>query len=76
MKSIQLRSHIGPDGLLQVQLPDCQDEEVEVLVVYQPIQPQVKRQWSPAFLDAAGAWQGEPLVREPQPQPTDRESLL
>ena len=75
MRSIQLKSHIGADGLLQVELPDCQEQDVEVLIVYQPVQKPIKRQWSQAFLSTAGSWQGESLIRESQPVPTDRESL-
>jgi hypothetical protein len=76
MKSIQLNSHIGQDGLLQVQLPDCQNEDVEVLIVYQPIHNVPQRQWSRGFLESAGAWRGEPLSRASQPQPSERKPLL
>jgi hypothetical protein len=37
MKSIQLKTHIGSDGILQVQMPpEVKNVELEVLVVFQP----------------------------------------
>ncbi|MFG6099174.1 hypothetical protein SPB21_28260 [Leptothoe sp. ISB3NOV94-8A] len=76
MKTIRLRSHVNESGLLQVQLPDHHNEEVEILIVYQPVQATQKRQWSQKFLDLFGAWQGEPLVRAPQGNQPEREPLL
>ena len=35
MHSIKLKSHIGSDGLLQVHLPEMQDTDIEVVIVYQ-----------------------------------------
>ncbi len=32
-----------------------------------------KRQWSSEFLSVFGAWQGEPLVRAPQEEASERE---
>jgi hypothetical protein len=37
MHSITLKSHIGKDGLLKVHLPDMQDTDIEVVIVYQTI---------------------------------------
>ena len=76
MKTIRLRSYINESGLLQVQLPDHHNEEVEILIVYQPIQKNQKRQWSQSFLNLFGAWKGEPLVREPQGHQPEREQLF
>jgi hypothetical protein len=61
MKTIRTRSRVDRNGLLQIQLPDHYDEEVEILIVYQPIQATQKRQWSQNFLDLFGNWKGEPL---------------
>jgi hypothetical protein len=37
MQSLQFKTHIGSDGLLQVQMPpEVKDIELEVLVVFQP----------------------------------------
>jgi hypothetical protein len=35
MQSITLKSHIGQDGLLKVHLPDMQNTDIEVVIVYQ-----------------------------------------
>ncbi len=38
METIKLRSHIGIDGMLQIQTPtDLKDTSVEVVVVVQPL---------------------------------------
>jgi hypothetical protein len=40
------------------------------------LQTSQKRQWSAEFLSTFGAWEGEPLVREPQEEQTKREFPL
>jgi hypothetical protein len=38
METMKLRSHIGTDGILQIQMPaDFKDTSVEVVVVVQPL---------------------------------------
>jgi hypothetical protein len=75
MESVKLKMHVGKDGLLQIQLPvEITDQDVEVLVSYQPVAATQKRTWSPGFFERTfGAWQGEPLVREPQGDLPERE---
>jgi hypothetical protein len=42
-----------------------------------PIITSKNRRWSPGFFEhTCGAWQGELLVREPQPEAQEREPLL
>jgi hypothetical protein len=42
-----------------------------------PIITSKSRDWSPGFFEhTCGAWQGELLVREPQPEAQEREPLL
>jgi hypothetical protein len=74
MQSIQLKSHIGSDGRLQIDLPDLRDTDVDVIIVYQSAQNAEKRQWSSDFLSMFGAWQGD-LVRAPQGEQPERESF-
>jgi len=39
MHSIKLRSHIGNDRLLQIQLPEgIENTELDIVLVYQPVQ--------------------------------------
>lgn len=76
MQTIQLKAQVDDNGILQIQLPDHSGEELEILLVYQPIQKTQKRQWSQRFLGAFGSWQGEPLEREPQGEQPERDELL
>lgn len=76
MKTIRLKTYVDSNGLLQIQLPEHHDQEVEILVVYQPVQTGQKRQWSQNFLALFGAWQGEPLERASQEIPSERLELL
>lgn len=42
-----------------------------------PVIPSKNRNWSPGFFEqTCGSWQGELLVREPQPETQEREPLL
>ncbi|MDM3849111.1 MAG: hypothetical protein PT118_23645 [Aphanizomenon gracile PMC644.10] len=66
MQSIQITAHVNDQGILQIPLPNHSGEELEILLVYQPISKPKKRQWSQQFLSTFGAWQGESLSREPQ----------
>lgn len=76
MQTIRLQSQVSQDGLLQVQLPDHHGEELEILIVYQPVTSDEstphKRQWSSTFLQAFGAWQGDPLTRAAQEEQAER----
>lgn len=80
MESIKLKSRIGKDGILQVQVPDdLRNQELEIMIIFQPIVlPQEissnqnsdtpeSRGWSPGFFEnVVGSWEGEPLERSPQ----------
>ncbi len=83
MQSITLRSHVGADGILHLQVPvGMTDVDLEVMVI---VQPTVKMDsaktpeelgWSTGFFEKTfGAWQGEPLVREPQGEYEQRDEL-
>jgi hypothetical protein len=73
MLSVTLRSHVGSDGILNLQVPsEIRDAEVEVTVTVTPLslasqanQPE-QRSWQPGFFELAGSWEGEPLVRPEQ----------
>ena len=74
MESLKVKAHIGEDGILSLHLP-ITNQEIEVMVMYQTVTE--KLQWSPDFFEkTCGSWEGEPLVREPQPQYQEREPLL
>lgn len=76
MQSIQLKTYVDAQGILQIQLPEHSGEELEILLVYQPVSKTHKRQWSQEFLATCGAWQGELLVRETQGEQAERDVLL
>ena len=84
MQSIQLKAHVGPDGLLQVQMPsEYKDMDLEAIVIFQPVaaRESVKTPegsgWQPGFFEEViGGWVGEPLVRENQGDYEEREKLF
>lgn len=89
MESIKLKSHIGNDGILQVQVPDdFRNQNFEILIVFQPIsniesqedvlldsKPE-SRGWNSNFFETTiGSWEGEPLERPSQLPYEVREDL-
>lgn len=83
MKSITLRSHVGEDGMLNLQLPlDITNSDLEVVVIVQPIAstetsaPAQASGWMPGFFEEVlGSWEGEPLIRPEQLEYETREEL-
>jgi hypothetical protein len=40
MESIKIRTYIGDDGILQIQLPpEITNQELDVMIVFQPVIP-------------------------------------
>ena len=73
MKSVQIKSHVGKDGILRLQVPvDISDQEMEVLLVLQPVDQKTADMpgssgWPPDFFKiTAGAFKDNPLKREAQ----------
>ncbi len=89
MESIKLKSRIGDDGILRIQVPDnLKNKNFEILVVFQPIiSPEDQSEatqgttpeslgWNPGFFEnVIGSWAGEPLERPPQAPFEIRENL-
>lgn len=84
MQSIKVRSHVGPDGILQLQLPvDLKDTDLEVTVTIRPIAPKLDRNlgvdlgWSEGFFaETAGALaDDDSFFRHPQGEYEVRELL-
>jgi hypothetical protein len=73
MQSVKLRSHVGKDGLLKLEIPlNLVDTDLEVMVVFQPVTstaPGVEDSGWPAnfFEQTYGSFRQEPLSRD-QPQ--------
>ena len=79
---ILIHSHVGADGILQIEVPTkFKDTDLEVTVSIQTVNPVPKKTpeelgWTPGFFErTAGAWEGEPLVREEQGEYEKREEL-
>jgi hypothetical protein len=84
MESIKLNSHVGDDGVLQIQVPvGFKNEDLEVMVIFQRLKsPESKlaalesKGWQPGFFEEViGSWQGEPLERPEQLPYEIREEL-
>lgn len=63
MRSVTLKSHVGEDGVLHLQVPvGVKNATVEVVVVFQtmaPAEPLDERGWPVGFFEeTAGAWAG------------------
>jgi hypothetical protein len=69
MQSIRVRSLIGKNGLLQIQLPETTEgTELDIILVYESA-PQKKTKVS----DFYGCIQDETFIRHTQPEQAERE---
>ena len=84
MQSITLRSHVGPDGILQLRLPvDLKDTDLEVTLTIRPIAPTLDKNlgvdlgWSEGFFaETFGALANDDsFFRHPQGEYEVREPL-
>ncbi|MBD2168871.1 hypothetical protein H6G04_31325 [Calothrix membranacea FACHB-236] len=70
MQSIKLCSHVGSDGILHLEIPvGITDKEMEVMVIYQQIEPSAPAKtpqelgWPPGFFEQTyGSCQDDPIV--------------
>ncbi|MEG4043764.1 hypothetical protein [Microcoleus sp. Pol17_C1] len=84
MQSIKVRSRVGSDGMLHLQIPGgIKDTDLEVIVIFQPIAIATEGKtpedlgWPPGFFERTfGCFQDEPLVRGEQGEYEEREELL
>ena len=82
MNTIQLKTRVGTDGVLKLEIPvEVTETDLEVLVVFQPLARRPTTDpdelgWPAGFFETvAGGWQGEPLARAPQGDYEDRAEL-
>jgi hypothetical protein len=86
MESMKIRTHIGDDGILQIQLPpEIANQELDVVIVFQPVIPESSQTiaktpqelgYSHRFLEnVIGSWEGEPLERPEQLPFDNREKI-
>ncbi|MBE9005939.1 hypothetical protein IQ259_12990 [Fortiea sp. LEGE XX443] len=84
MHSIKLTKRVGEDGILHLDIPvGIADREVEIMVIYQPIEIPKQHKtpeelgWPPGFLEqTAGCLADDPIQRYPQGEYEEREPLL
>ncbi|QLE45739.1 hypothetical protein FD723_36405 (plasmid) [Nostoc sp. C052] len=69
MQSIKLFSHVGSDGIMHLDIPvGITDKEVEVMVIYQQIEPSAAKKTEelgcpPGFFEQTyGSFQDDPMV--------------
>ncbi len=79
MQNITLRSHVGSDGILHLDVPvGLTDADLEVTVTIQPVTPPKAKMpeelgYPAGFFErTAGCFQDEPLVRYPQGELQER----
>ena len=76
---IELKSRVGPDGVLTLKVPiGKEDANREVVVTVQPVAKPAevtfdREEWKRFIEETAGCWQGEPLVRPEQGEFEKRE---
>ncbi|MCF2152046.1 hypothetical protein IQ276_037745 [Desmonostoc muscorum LEGE 12446] len=83
MQSIKLCSHVGGDGILHLEIPvGITDKEMEVVVIYQQIEPSAPPKtpqelgWPAGFFEqTAGSLADDPIQRYPQGEHDTREPL-
>lgn len=83
MVSIQVKAHVGPDGILRLQVPaEFRDTDVEARVVLQPASQngakveKDERGWPVGFFEAtAGSIPDETFKRWPQGEYEARDEL-
>ena len=71
MQSLRVRSLIGKNGLLQIQLPETTEgTELDIILVYESASPKTITK---KLSDFYGSIQDETLIRHPQPEQAERE---
>lgn len=83
MNSIQIRALVDEEGRVELQLPErLHGKLLDLVVVYEPVLEGEQEEaaqpagWPAGLYEAtAGAWQGEPLLREPQDDYEERDVL-
>lgn len=84
MQSITLRSHIGPDGILHLDVPvGVHDAEIEVTVTFLPfapkseVEPPQGKGWPPGFFEETfGCLRDDPLVIDSSGVYEEQDELL
>jgi hypothetical protein len=67
MRTINLHSHVGSDGVLHLDVPvGLADTDLQVVLIVHPSTAPPDN-WQPGFFEEViGSWEGEPLTRPVQ----------
>jgi hypothetical protein len=84
MDSIKIRSHVGKDGILHLDIPlRITDKQVEIMVIYQPIETPKQQKtpeelgWPPGFFERTyGSCQDDPIVIDSEGDFEEREEIV
>jgi hypothetical protein len=84
MHSIKLKKRIGADGVLHLDIPvGITDKEVEIMVIYQPIETPKQQKtpeelgWPPGFFEQTyGSCQDDPIVIDYEGDFEKREEIV
>ncbi len=82
MQSIKIRSRVGEDGILHLNIPlGMKDKEVEVMVIYQSVETGTKTPedlgYPPGFFEQTyGSCQDDPIVIDYEGDFEEREEIL
>jgi hypothetical protein len=84
MQSIKLRSRVGEDGILHLEIPvGITDKDLEVMVIFQPLEPLVQMKtpeelgWPAGFFEQTyGSCQDDPIVIDSEGVFEQREEIL
>ena len=83
MHSIKLTKRVGEDGILHLEIPvGITDKEVEIMVIYQPIEIAKQQKtseelgWPPGFFEQTyGSCQDDPIVIDFEGNFEEREEI-
>ena len=81
MQSVKLRSHVGKDGILKLEIPlNLVNTDLEVMVVFQPVTSAAPgpegSTWPAKFFEQTyGSFRNDPLLRESEGEYETREDL-
>lgn len=84
MKSIKLSKKVGTDGILHLDIPvEIIDTEVEIMVIYQPLQSPIQPNtlddlgYPPGFFEQTyGSCADDPIVIDSEGEFEEREKIL
>ncbi|NWF58200.1 MAG: hypothetical protein HXY43_02480 [Fischerella sp.] len=84
MQSIKLRSHVGKDGILHLEIPvGITDKDLEVMVIFQPLELSAQMKtpeelgWPAGFFEQTyGSCQDDPIVIDSEGVFEQREEIL